>query len=271
MEMLTDLIEPVLSIGRKAGAEILKIYGSDFAVETKADDSPLTAADEASHKLIVESLAKLTPEIPVWSEESATISFEERSQWPEFWLVDPLDGTKEFIKRNGEFTVNIALIRNHEPVLGVVHVPVTGRDYFGYQGGGAFCADAGGPAEPISVIAEAESPVRVVGSRSHAGPGLQTYLDAIGPHVMVPMGSSLKLCLIAAGEADVYPRIGLTSEWDTAAAQAVVECAGGRVVDLVGNRIMYNTKEAVLNPFFLVFGEDSRRWTDAAAGLEPAS
>ena len=150
MEMLTDLIEPVLSIGRKAGAEILKIYGSDFAVETKADDSPLTAADEASHKLIVESLAKLTPEIPVWSEESATISFEERSQWPEFWLVDPLDGTKEFIKRNGEFTVNIALIRNHEPVLGVVHVPVTGRDYFGYQGGGAFCADAGGPAVATS-------------------------------------------------------------------------------------------------------------------------
>lgn len=259
---LVDLIEPVISIGRVAGQEILEIYDSDFDVETKDDHSPLTAADRAAHQVIQISLERLTPDIPVWSEESGTIPFSERSTWEEFWLVDPLDGTKEFIKRNGEFTVNIALIRNHEPVLGVVHVPVTGEDYYGYSGGGAFLAEGGGTGTPITVCQPAQTPVRVVGSRSHASAALEKYVNALGPHVMVAMGSSLKLCLVAAGAADIYPRLGLTSEWDTAAAQAVVENAGGTVIDLEGHRLLYNTKPEVLNPFFLVFGDKSMRWTD---------
>jgi 3'(2'), 5'-bisphosphate nucleotidase len=259
---LSTLIESVVPISRLAGEEILKIYATDFEVETKDDNSPLTAADRAAHQVIQSSLEQLTPDIPVWSEESAAISYSERSGWEEFWLVDPLDGTKEFIKKNGEFTVNIALIRKHEPVLGVVHVPVTGQDYYGYSGGGAFLAEDGGTGQPITVCQPTRRPIRVVGSRSHASPSLEKYVDALGPHVMVPMGSSLKLCLVAAGAADIYPRLGLTSEWDTAAAQAVVESAGGTVIDLEGQRLLYNTKPEVLNPFFLVFGDASVRWTD---------
>ena len=259
---ISPLIEPVVEIARHAGKEILKIYESDFEIETKADQSPLTAADRAAHGVIVASLTELTPQIPVWSEESAEIPFQQRAAWSEFWLVDPLDGTKEFIKRNGEFTVNIALIRDHEPILGVVHVPVQNRDYYGYQNGGAFVVDALTKARPISVCQPAKTPVRVVGSRSHLGSSLEKFLEAVGEHVMVPMGSSLKLCLVAAGEADIYPRLGPTSEWDTAAAQAVVESAGGHVVDLGGRRILYNTKAEVLNPYFLVFGDNSEPWLD---------
>jgi 3'(2'), 5'-bisphosphate nucleotidase len=259
---LSTLVEPVVSISRLAGQEILKIYQQDFEVETKDDNSPLTAADRAAHQLIQSALEQLTPDIPVWSEESATISYAERASWEQFWLVDPLDGTKEFIKRNGEFTVNIALIRGHEPVLGVVHVPVADQDYYGFVGGGAFLAEGGGEGQPIAVCRPAQTPIRVVGSRSHGSPALEKYVDALGSHVMVPMGSSLKLCLVAAGAADIYPRLGLTSEWDTAAAQAVVESAGGAVIDLEGNRLLYNTKPEVLNPFFLVFGDDSVQWRD---------
>ncbi|MDH3977898.1 MAG: 3'(2'),5'-bisphosphate nucleotidase CysQ [Gammaproteobacteria bacterium] len=260
-----QLVNDIVRIARKAGDEILKIYESaDFNVEMKADDSPLTAADQAAHQLILAELTALTPDIPVWSEESAKIEFAERQGWSQFWLVDPLDGTKEFIKRNGEFTVNIALIQGHAAVLGVVHVPVIAKDYYGTANGGAFVIENGGEPQPIQVTKTAENPVRVVGSRSHRGASLESYLDWIGPHVMVPMGSSLKLCLVAAGEADVYPRLGLTSEWDTAAAQAVVEAAGGQVVDLKGNRLAYNTKEEVLNPFFIVLGDNSRDWTEGA-------
>jgi 3'(2'), 5'-bisphosphate nucleotidase len=259
---LAELIEHVVSISRLAGREILKIYDSNFEIETKADNSPLTAADRAAHEIIVEALSELTPGIPVWSEESAAIPYAERAAWSIFWLVDPLDGTKEFIKRNGEFTVNIALIRMHEPVLGVVHVPVQNREYYGYEGGGAFLSEAAAKPRFITVSRRANKPVRVVGSRSHLGTSLENYLKNLGPHIMVPMGSSLKFCLVAAGDADVYPRLGPTSEWDTAAAQAVVECAGGQVTDLQGQRLQYNTKPDVLNPHFLVFGDASRRWTD---------
>ena len=256
---LSSLLDPVVTIARKAGDEILKIYESaDFGVETKADHSPLTAADRASHEVIVRELAALTPDIPIMSEESAAIPYEERSSWSEYWLVDPLDGTKEFIKRNGEFTVNIALIRGHDAVLGVVHVPVKDDDYYGCRDHGAFLRRAGGAAEIIRAHADTAEPVRVVGSRSHRGASLEAFLDRVGPHEMVPMGSSLKLCLVASGDADVYPRLGPTSEWDTAAAQAVVECAGGVVVDLEGQPIRYNTRPEVLNPFFLVYGDTNR-------------
>ena len=259
---LDQLVKPVIEIATRAGDEILKIYNSDdFGVETKDDKSPLTAADKASHESIVAALAELTPDIPILSEESTAISWEERSQWQEYWLIDPLDGTKEFIKRNGEFTVNIALIQGNQAVMGVVQVPVQNRCFYGLQNGGSFELAANGEVSAMQVTSPAQSPVRVVGSRSHRGELVDAYLEKLGEHVMVSMGSSLKLCLVATGEADVYPRLGLTSEWDTAAAQAVVECAGGKVTQLDGTPVMYNAKEDILNPYFLVFGDTTRDWT----------
>ena len=182
----------------------------------------------------------------------------------QYWLIDPLDGTREFIARNGEFTVNIALIRNHKPVLGVVHVPARNQDYFGCQGAAAFKRDGEELPRQIHVTSKAHSPVRVVGSRSHRARSLDRYLKNLGEHVMVGMGSSLKLCLVAAGEADIYPRLGPTSEWDIAAAHAVVDSAGGQVTGLDGQPILYNTKSDILNPHFIVFGDVSRDWTEYA-------
>jgi len=259
---LEKLVAPVVNIAEKASDAILEIYNSeDFGVETKDDESPLTLADKASHNVIVAELAALTPDIPILSEESRTVAWETRSQWDEYWLIDPLDGTKEFIKRNGEFTVNIALVQGHKAVLGVVHVPVQQRCFYGYQGGGSFEKNTAGEIRSIHATEQARNPVRVVGSRSHRGELLDAYLERLGEHEMVPMGSSLKLCLVALGEADVYPRLGLTSEWDTAAAQAVVECAGGKVVQTSGSPLLYNAKEDILNPFFIVYGDHSRDWT----------
>ena len=256
------LLDPVLAIAREAGREILRVYNSDFAVEVKADRSPLTAADRASHGIIARELARLTPGVPVWSEESAIVDFNERSRWPRFWLVDPLDGTKEFIKRNGEFTVNIALVQGHDPVLGVVHVPVLDRAYFGGRGAGAFRSDGTAAPRAIAVCRPARHPARVVGSRSHGGASLDGYLERLGRHELLAMGSSLKFCLVAEGAADVYPRLGPTSEWDTAAAQAVVEAAGGGVVDIGGRPLRYNSRADVLNPWFLVYGDPARNWVD---------
>jgi 3'(2'), 5'-bisphosphate nucleotidase len=255
------MLEPLLAIARRAGGEILEIYRSDFAVEMKADRSPVTAADGAAHKLIAGELALLTPDIPVWSEESAAAAFDERSRWARLWLVDPLDGTKEFVRRNGEFTVNIALIESHQPILGVVHVPVLDRDYFGGQGLGAFRRDGTNSPRPIAVRRPAQDPPRVVGSRSHRGAALDCFLERLGRHELLSTGSSLKFCLVAEGAADIYPRLGPTSEWDTAAGQAVVEAAGGRVVDAGGRPLRYNGRADPLNPWFLAFGDATRQWT----------
>ena len=254
---MTDIV----GIAREAGYAILEVYDRDFAVTEKEDTSPLTEADLASHRVIRQRLASLTPETPLLSEESATVPFAERSRWHRYWLVDPLDGTNEFIKRNGEFTVNIALIEGGVPVLGVVYVPVTGVTYFGEHDHGAFRQEGNQPPRPIHVTAELQGTPRVVGSRSHAGEGLQRYLANLGDHELVSMGSSLKLCLVAEGKADVYPRLGPTSEWDTAAAQAVVEAAGGRVTDTGMAPLRYNTKDSLLNPEFFVFGDISEDWS----------
>ena len=254
------LLEQVVALAKQAGARILEVYDSEFAVQHKDDKSPLTAADLASHRAIVAGLEALTPGVPVLSEESAQRPYAERATWQTYWLVDPLDGTKEFIKRNGEFTVNIALIRAGAPVLGVVHVPVTGVTYSACAGLGAFKAEEDRGPEPIRVRPLGDAPMAVVGSRSHGGDSLNAFLDKVGVHEMVSMGSSLKLCLVAEGRADVYPRLGPTSEWDTAAAQCVVEQAGGQVTDLELRPLRYNTKDSLLNPFFLVFGDASRDW-----------
>jgi len=251
------LLDAVADIAIRAGEAILAVYGSDFAVELKDDRSPLTQADRAAHGIIVSGLGELTEALPVLSEESAAADIEERRRWDRFWLVDPLDGTKEFIKRNGEFTVNIALIEAHRPVLGVVHAPVLGTVYTGAVGAGAF-KQAQGRRTPIAVRRPAATPLRVVGSRSHAAPELAAFLDALGPHELKSMGSSLKICLVAEGEADLYPRLGPTSEWDTAAAHAVLIAAGGSMMDLEGQPLTYNARESLLNPHFLALGDDIR-------------
>jgi 3'(2'), 5'-bisphosphate nucleotidase len=262
---LQALIEPVRQLARDAGKRILEIYDTAFKIEEKADQSPLTEADLAAHQTIVDGLVRLTPDLPILSEESADIPFEERRHWTEYWLVDPLDGTKEFINRNGEFTVNIALVREHRPVLGVVHVPVRGQTYWGVVGDGAWKQDGG--SEPVSIHTRrppAEVPI-VVGSRSHANPKLEAALKPIGEHQMVSRGSSLKFCLVAEGAADLYPRLGPTSEWDTAAAQAVVEAAGGLVLNLDGSPLPCNTKDSYLNPWFIVVGDPDAGWMERLA------
>ena len=257
---LDRLIEPVTEIARKAGDAILEVYATDFSVQSKDDDSPLTQADMAAHRVIMAGLEELTHTVPILSEESGMPDFAERSSWDDYWLVDPLDGTKEFIKRNGEFTVNIALIRGGRPVLGVVHVPVQGKTYVGCEGHGAMRRAGDDAWESISVRAESASPAQVVGSRSHRGGGLDHFLAAAGETEMVPMGSSLKFCVVAEGSADVYPRLGPTSEWDTAAAQAVVEQGGGQVLKTNGDALEYNSKDDILNPWFIVVGPKDHDW-----------
>ena len=256
-----DYLDDVRQLAKQAGEKILEVYGTEFSVEDKDDKSPLTAADLASHNAIVAGLNALTPDIPVLSEEDAKIPFETRAAWQTYWLIDPLDGTKEFIKRNGEFTVNIALIRDGEPVLGVVYVPVSGVTYAACEGRGSIKEVPGEGEQPIHVRKLSEGPVAVVGSRSHQGDSLKAYLEKLGNHEIVSMGSSLKICLVAEGAADVYPRLGLTSEWDTAAAHCVVVQAGGRLTDLEMKPLRYNTKDSLLNPFFFVFGDESRDWS----------
>lgn len=258
----TALLEGAVEIAHRAGTAILEIYASgDMETSTKADDSPLTRADLRAHRLIVDSLRALTPDIPLISEESTSLpSYSQRSRWDRYWLIDPLDGTKEFVSRNGEFTVNIALIENHAPTLGVVHVPVRATTYTGMPGSGAWRIDGNGTSEPLRVQMQAHTPVRVVGSKSHRGDSLDGFLANLGPHKFVPIGSSLKFCMVAEGAADVYPRFGPTSEWDTAAAQAVVCAAGGAVVTLDGAPLTYNTKPEVLNPHFLVYADRGRDW-----------
>lgn len=255
-----SLLPDVLRLVESAGQAILEVYSSSHDVSYKADDSPITRADRAAHEVLCAGLRHLTPEIPVLSEESA----EEhagaiRHQWQDFWLIDPLDGTREFINRNGEFTVNVALIRDHRPVLGVVAAPVLRTVYYGVEGVGAFVAREGSAPAPIRVRPAGE-PVVIVGSRSHRGDSLDDALTRIGPHELRPMGSSLKFCLVAEGNADFYPRLGPTCEWDTAAAQAVVEAAGGRVTTLEGRPLRYNERDTLLNPHFLAFGDPGRDW-----------
>ncbi len=245
-----DYLEAVRAIALDAGRRILDFYEHGFDIDEKDDRSPVTEADRAANELITERLIALTPDIPVLSEESASAGFGRRSGWTRLWLVDPLDGTKEFIARNGEFTVNIALIENGRPVLGVVYVPVTGTSYYGCQGLGAHKQLGGCAVRAIHIRAYGGPRPIVVASRSHASRATQRFLEEIGPHDIVSMGSALKFCLVAEGTADIYPRLGPTMEWDTAAAQCVVECAGGQVTDLGGRPLTYN-KPDLHNPWFV--------------------
>jgi 3'(2'), 5'-bisphosphate nucleotidase len=265
-----SLVSQVVSLARQAGDAILEIYErDDHGTTLKEDASPLTLADHASHHVIVDGLRAIDPSIPVLSEESEAASYDERRGWDPFWLVDPLDGTKEFIKRNGEFTVNIALIRGRRPVLGVVHAPALGVTYWAAAGEGAFKQDAAGAPQPIRVADYRESGLRVVASRSHAGELMPRFLAAIGDPPCVNSGSSLKFCLVADGTATLYPRFGPTMEWDVAAAAAVVEEAGGTITDLDGRALAYN-KPDLHNPQFVVCGRPAYPWAAALEQLAPA-
>ncbi len=259
------LLDELRTIAGTAGKAIMRIYTSEFAVEFKDDQSPLTEADRASHELIIAALGTLQPALPVLSEESAPAELIDRLNWDSYWLVDPLDGTKEFVKRNGEFTVNIALIEQNRAVMGIVLAPAKDLEYSGALGLGAWKRLPGGRLEEIRVALRQTGPVRAVCSRSHPSGALAAYLERLGAHELKPMGSSLKICLVADGQADVYPRLGPTSEWDTAAAQAILESAGGSMMDPVGRALRYNTKDGFLNPYFLAFGDPDRDWLAAVS------
>jgi len=260
---MDKLLPKIVAIALDAGQAIMEIYADPAnAVMTKSDNSPLTQADLAADRVISAGLKALALDWPILSEESAQIAYENRSDWQRFWLVDPLDGTKEFIKRNGEFTVNIALIENGEPVLGVVYAPVLDVCYFAARGVGAFVRRGAAEAQAIRVKEHVPGePVKVVASRSHADERTAALLRKLGDYQCISMGSSLKLCLVAEGEAHFYPRLGPTMEWDTAAAHAVVKYAGGRVCNLNGVELCYN-KMDLHNPEFLVLSaeEPMRSW-----------
>ncbi len=270
---MTDQLDPLIAIAKEAGAAIIQIYeNEDFGVQTKADDSPLTRADIAAHEIIVAGLKKFAPQTPVLSEESTEIPYEVRRQWQRYYLVDPLDGTKEFISRNGEFTVNIALIEEGVPVAGVVYVPVSDVTYAGQQLETTIAfVERDGQRKDITTrnlperLRQNEALI-VVASRRHGSEALQGCMEALNQNFArvetTNMGSSLKLCLIAEGEADLYPRLAPTSEWDTAAAQAVVEAAGGLVVDTDLMPLRYNSKRNILNPFFYCLADKSFDWDD---------
>jgi 3'(2'), 5'-bisphosphate nucleotidase len=265
-----QLLNSVNEIAIAAGREILDVYNSAQAIEvsTKSDDSPLTDADRRAHLLIVDRLSSLTPDIPLLSEESDAIDYGLRKAWQRYWLIDPLDGTKEFINRNGEFTVNIALIENGQSVAGVVHVPVTGISYFGGTRIGAWKQDtnqSGSEAKSISSRPmQDHSDVRIVASRRHLGEQLEALVGKIEDHfgkaTLLSMGSSLKMCLLAEGSADIYPRMAPTCEWDTAAAHGILCAAGGEIVDLQFRPLRYNSKPELLNPFFIALADRAYPW-----------
>ncbi|THB74874.1 MAG: 3'(2'),5'-bisphosphate nucleotidase [Gammaproteobacteria bacterium] len=257
-----ELLEQVISIAIEAGGEIMQVYSGEFEVETKKDSSPITIADKKAHQTIVSGLMQIQSDIPILSEEGAHLPFEIRKNWRTYWLIDPLDGTKEFINRNGEFTVNIALIEDGYPILGVVGYPVANKVYFAATDIGTFEIDLkSNSRQPLSTRSAKKSDIiKVVASKSHMDERLQVALESQTGIETIAVGSSLKLCMLAKGEADFYPRIGPTSEWDIAAAQCVLEVAGGRVLTLDGKRVSYNQKESLVNSDFVALANPDYDW-----------
>ena len=254
------LREGVIAIARDAADAILAVYAGTFEVEHKADASPVTAADLAAHHRIVDGLHALTPDVPVLSEESAhLVPLRQRRGWQRFWLVDPLDGTREFVKRNGEFTVNIALVEDGVATFGVIQQPVTGAVWHGGPGQGAWHRE-GLSERALGVHRPAHAPLRVAASRSHRDPRTVALMARIGDTEAIGLGSSLKFCRLAEGRMDVYPRFGPTSEWDTAAGQAILEGAGGRVLDPSGRPFRYNQRDTLLNGDFIALGDPDLPW-----------
>ena len=258
-QRLAELLPQVMQLARAAGREILRVYEGEFAVTMKEDRSPLTEADLASQRVIAQGLRQLAPDIPLLAEESAPADVAGRRSWTTLWLVDPLDGTREFVKRNGEFTVNIALVHDHQPLLGVLYAPVHDTCYGAVRGAAAERHDADGRRSTVRVSAGHEPP-RVLASRSHRGRGIESLLQRLGTHDIVSVGSALKFARLAEGAADFYPRLTPTSEWDTAAGQAIVEAAGGHVTDMHGEPLRYNARDTLVNPDFIAFADARRDW-----------
>lgn len=268
MSLPSEFALRIGAIARAAGDAILNIYHGDFAVQTKADASPLTAADLAAQQVIVAELSHLETRLPILSEEAKALPWSERQHWSRYWLVDPLDGTREFVKRNDEFTVNIALIDQRRSVLGVVLAPVTGDLYVAESGNGAWLQPQAGDAWQRLSTRPLAQPATVAGSRSHGGSQRSVLEQLIGSdYQLLALGSSLKFCLIARGDADIYLRQGLTSEWDTAAAQCVLDEAGGAVLDLHGQAFRYNRGESLLNPEFVAVGDRTIDWVGRLGGV----
>lgn len=260
-EGLSQLTDQVRAIASIAGTRLLELHGcSSVRVTHKEDLSPVTCADHEASDIIISALGQLDPSFPVLSEERIPPGGE-RNGWGTFWLVDPLDGTREFLKGNGEFTVNIALVENGRPILGVVLAPALDLAYFAWQDGGAFRQHSNQPPELISVRrADCEDLTVACGRGNRNNAHLQSFLKSLGAHREISRGASLKSCLVAEGSADVYVRLGPTSEWDTAAAQVVVEQAGGHITDTRMEDLRYNTGESLVNPHFVVFGDESVDW-----------
>jgi len=258
---INDLLKPTTEIARLAGKKIMEIYSAGFTVTEKSDSSPVTEADLAANNIIVKALTDLDPSIPILSEESDIAPFSTRVNWQQYWLIDPLDGTKEFIKRNNEFTVNIALIKNHTPILGVIHLPPKDTSYFATQGNGAYKKIGDdNPTRIKTNKTDHENFTVLVGNNAVDSRTLDAFRNKVGNHNFKRVGSSLKTCIIAEGEADVYPRFGPTSEWDTAAAQCIIEEAGGKMTDMILKPLRYNTKESLRNPYFISFANAKKDW-----------
>ncbi len=256
-----ELLTPALEIAIDAGRCILEIYEDGFSVEQKEDQTPVTEADMAAHRIIERGLSELTPGLPILTEESNKVPFQVRSLWQRYWLVDPLDGTREFIHRSGEFTVNVALIDGNEPVVGIIYAPVLGVYYYACRGQGAYKRSACNNPVPIHTRPrDANEPVIVAGTRRRSA-AMDRFLENLENYAITPLGSALKSCLVAEGKADVYARLGPTSEWDTAAAQCILEEAGGRLTDTKMRPLRYNTKESLLNPHFFAYGDPNEDWS----------
>ncbi|HDS1220401.1 3'(2'),5'-bisphosphate nucleotidase CysQ [Stenotrophomonas maltophilia] len=262
IKLTTDLRETAIAIAQEAGQAIMQVYAEGFDVRIKDDNSPVTAADLAANQVIEQGLRQLTPDLPILSEESAQVPWELRRHWGAYWLVDPLDGTREFVKRNGEFSVNIALIYQGAPAFGVVLAPVTGILWHAMRGELAYRRQ-GLHDTVLRTRSPATAPLRVAASRSHRSPETEALLARMGRIETIAQGSSLKFCRIAEAGLDVYPRLGPTSEWDTAAGQCVLHAAGGAVLSAAtGKPFRYNRRETLLNGDFIALGDTSLPWRD---------
>jgi 3'(2'), 5'-bisphosphate nucleotidase len=264
---LKVVMEKVVDIANLAAQQIIDVYlDDDFDVQIKNDQSPVTQADLLAHHLIKEHLTALSGDIPILSEESDSEQWHQRKQWPLYWLIDPLDGTKEFVDRNGEFTVNIALVSQGHPIMGIVQAPVLDTVYFAAKNIGAFKATSSSTTSSITVrkvpLVDGKQLFTVAIGRGCISDKLKELYQALPSHNTIRIGSALKTCLIAEGIVDLYPRYGKTSEWDTAAAQCILECAGGVVCDMQLNTLIYNTKDSLINPEFIAYGDNSIDWSD---------
>lgn len=264
-----EIIEAIKKIAKDAGDAILDVYNKpdSIKVKEKSDNSPITQADLAAHHIIEKGLSQVTPDIPILSEESAEIPFAERQSWSSFWLVDPLDGTKEFIARTDDFTVNIAFVSNHAPIFGLIYLPIEQTFYYGAKEYGAFKQVLGSEATAIST-SDQSGALRVSVSRRHQSDKLKLLLDGLEAYEVIPRGSSIKMCLVAEGSADLYPRLGPTCEWDTGAGQCILEAAGGGIIKAdTREPLRYNTKDSLVNPGFFCVGDLQQPWGEFYEGM----